>query len=459
MSYPPTAPTPVVVNTVPAYLGGHPTPPPSPRRVHAVLAVDDHAPCPPTPLSVLSSAFEWPEAVDSGTSQSTLFPQSSPSSELEWILESGTSQSTSPQWSPRVSVFDDFDDQDQCDITPQSHVSDSLVYDNENYAYPSPILTMITRAKVDQYGLGIQPVDPWSCQRPFRMFSLTAGHIPVTGLEQHDEATFDFYTLLLSVTPRENPESSLSYFFPIDTIQAIQHELGVHMHWRGVYPEPIPPVIIHLRDLIGPYNLAQRRDASAFVVPTEGSIWTTICDRGIDWNYRPLNSALTVDTTISRKGAAFYYPQHTVASQFTVNVFLQLPAPAETVCEYLGAFVLRTVDGLTISADDWANLDPAVQRSVLDRDSRFEEQPWPQLPCVEFLYYKWDTCMVGFVDGYHNRNQLACTRVPAKCEEDILNIDLQLDFFDLVSTPIDTPTASPSPEPDYTSFLDLSQCE
>ncbi|KAF8123419.1 hypothetical protein EV363DRAFT_1356403 [Boletus edulis] len=66
--------TPFVVNTIPDYFGGRPSPPPSPPRACATLAVDDYTPCPPTPRCVPSCVHEemqWSNVLNSTTSQST----------------------------------------------------------------------------------------------------------------------------------------------------------------------------------------------------------------------------------------------------------------------------------------------------------------------------------------------------------------------------------------------------
>ncbi|KAG6370787.1 hypothetical protein JVT61DRAFT_10992 [Boletus reticuloceps] len=74
--YPSTDPapmTPFVVNTIPDYFGGRPSPPPSPPRARATLVVDDYTPCPPTPRCVPSCVhdeMQWSNALNSTTSQS-----------------------------------------------------------------------------------------------------------------------------------------------------------------------------------------------------------------------------------------------------------------------------------------------------------------------------------------------------------------------------------------------------
>ncbi|KAN0075508.1 hypothetical protein V8E55_011531 [Tylopilus felleus] len=377
----PAPPTPVVVSTVPTYLGGLPTPPSTPPRPRATRTTDDYAPCPPTPHFVPSCAYqdeiEWSNTLNSVTSQLT--SELDPSTVFEDPLTELTSND----------VYDD-------DL-PTPHVSDCLIYARGLYAYPNPILAMIKRASLDLRGLKNQLVDPLACGQPFKLFSLTAGLVPMTGLNKHDEQSFDYY-FISDLSLLKAPKRSISHTFSIGTIQALQHDLP--NLWNAVYPEPIPPVIIRACDLVGPYNLSRRDDGYAFVVPTEDSIWDTICQRGIDSTFRPINRSATVETDFCHKGDAMYYPQHIVASKFAVNVFVELPDSDSEIgstprCEYLGAYVLQVMDRLSISSSIWSDIDPQVQQSVFDRVPHlFERSGHPRLPYVKLCYYHWDPCVI-----------------------------------------------------------------
>jgi hypothetical protein len=435
----PAPPSPVLT-----HFDGRPTPPPSPPRARPTLAVDDYAPCPPTPRCVPD------EDCNSGSSSGSNY----------WSI-SELDHSTS---FADPLIDETSNDQARYD-DPVPHVSDSLIYDRKTYAYPSPVLTMIGRATFDANGLAMQPVDPRACGEPFKLFSLSAGHTPVTGLAPHDEQSFDYYNKFPHPSPLREPECSLSYRFSISTIRALQHELRTE--WLSVYPEPIPPIVIRSSDLVGPYCMSRRKDGYAFVVPTEDSIWGTILQRGIDSTFRPLNPSAAVETDMCTKGAAHYYPHHIVASNFAVNVFLELPNIAGLTprCEYLGAYVLQVMDGLTIKRSIWADIDPQVQQFVFDRVPDYFEGPQhpslgcPLLPYVHLCYYKWDGCIIGLADEIRNRNILEASPGIAP-ESESVDSD---DHSDSSDSGFDTDRSSTpsvySDEEEFTSFLNLSPCE
>ncbi|KAI9456097.1 hypothetical protein HD554DRAFT_2178231 [Boletus coccyginus] len=461
----PAPPSPVVVNTVPQYLGGRPTPPPTPPRPRAAQTVDDHAPCPPSPLYVPSSVdqdeLEWLNALNAGTSSG---PDDWPISVLDHCTSFADSLiDETPGASADQAPYDDV-----------PHVSDCLIYDHEIYAYPSPMLAIIERATLDLRGLETQPVYPSACGRPLKLFSISAGCIPVTGLEKRDDQSLNYYAALRHSPPFREPECALSYFYPIDTIQTLQYELRTE--WLSVYPEPIPPVIIRSTDLVGPYNLRRRSDGYAFVVPTDDSIWAIIRQRAVDSTYRPIDPLATVETGMCIKGAALYHPQHTVPPKFAVNVFLELPSPPglPPCCEYLGAYVLKTMDGLTIDPSIWADIDPKVQQSVFDRVPDHFEGPRhpalgrPRLPCVQFCYYMWDQCVVGLADDLCDRyflawhdfaqweaeNESGYSDDPSVYSDSSFDIDQYCVDRDTASTP-----SVYSDEEGHESFLDLLLCE
>ena len=409
---------------------GRPTPPPSPPRLRATRTVDDYAPCPPTPHCVPPSYWFISEL-----DRSTTFAD------------------------PLIDEFSN--DQARYD---DPHVSDSLIYDRKTYAHPSPILTMIERATFDANGLETQPVNPQACEKPFKLFSLTAGRVPKTGLADHDEQSTNYYNKLPYPSPLREPECSISYRFSISTIRALQRELRTE--WPSVYPEPITPVIIRSSDLVGPYCLNRRAEGYAFVVPTKDSIWGTILQRGVDSTFRPISSSATVETGLCTKGVADYHPQHIVASKFAVNVFLELPNIKGLTprCEYLGAYVFRVMDGLTIKRAIWADIDPQVQQFIFDRVPDYFEGPrhpslgCPLLPYVHLCYYMWDKCIIGLADEIRHRNILGASRGIAP-ESDSVDSDDRSESSD---SGFDTDRSSTpsvySDEEGYTSFLDLSLC-
>ena len=301
-----------------------------------------------------------------------------------------TSQSTPSPSQHQSSSFEDPptvlapDDQTQYDVAP--HVSDCLLYDRGIYTYPSPILAMMGRSALDAVGRGAESFPLRACGRPRKLFSLTGGYIPVTGLQECDEQSFDYYTML--PLPRE-PECVIPYCFSIDTIQALQHELCTG--WQSVYPRPIPPVIFRSHDFIGYNQLNSGVDGYAFVEPIDNSIWPVICQRGIHPNFRPLHPFAMVETYPCIKGDALYDPQHVVASKFAVNVFLEFtnatgPTP---FCEYLGAYVLQVVSEHKFDIPSLGRL---------------------HLMFVKFCYYKWDQCMLGLADEPRRRNIVAASQ-------------------------------------------------
>ena len=333
---------------------------------------------------------------------------------------------------------------------------------------------MITRATLDLNGLETVPVYPSACGRPLKLFSFSAGHVPLTGLKKHDDQSRDYYAMLRYASPFREPECILSYCYSIDTIQTLQHELRTE--WLSVYPEPIPPVIIRSTDLVGPYNLTRRSDGYAFVVPTDDSLWAIIRQRGVDSTYRPIDPSVTVETDRCVKGAALYHAQHTVPSKFAVNVFLELPnCPGlPPCCEYLGAYVLKVMDGLTVDPSIWADIDPKVQQSVFDRVPDHFEGPRhpslgrPRLPYVQFCYYMWDQCVVGLADDLCDRYFLAWHDFAQwEAENESGSSDSASVYsdssFDIDQYCVDRDTASTpsvySDEEGHESFLDLSSCE
>ena len=438
----PAPPSPFVANTVPDYFGGRPTPPPSPLDTRATLTVDDYAPCPPTPRYV-------PSGVHPGTSEQT------PSGPRNSWFTSEVDHSTSFANPPTDETRNDPGHQARYDDTAahsqRTHVSDHLIYSPETYAIPSPISIMMRRATLDQYGLRNNPVTPSTCAKPLKLFSLTGGHIPRTGSDGQDKQSFEYYAKRPMASPLRAPECVLAYSYPISCIQAVQRAL--RMDWSLVYPSPIPIIIIRSHDFIGPYALGRRLDGFAFVMPTEDSIWPVVRRRGVDSNFRPLDPFTRVETGICYRGDALYRPQHIVASDFAVNVFLEFPDSTtgqSSRCDYLGAYVLQVMENLTIHSSVWADMNPEVQRFVYNRvPYRFQGRPY--LPYVRFCYYKWDKHIIGLSDEITVRESLAGTIWAADSDHS--------DSMDSVSdTDEDTVSTSNanSPEHEHTSFLDPS---
>lgn len=421
MSHVRCPPSPVVVTTIPDYFGGRPTPPPSPLHDRTTLTIDDYAPCPPSPHHVPSSPQQ--DALQR------------PDSPIPW-LTSELDHST---------VFADLLDETRRDQAgyDDPHVSDCLIYTPEIYASPSPVLVMIQRATLDNSGLLNQPVNPSACDRPRKLFSLTCGYIPRTGLDAHDRPSYMYYAKYPFPRLPGYPESSLSYIYPISAIEAVQHSL--HTDWSLVFPGPIPVIIIRSCDIVGPFAMAPRLDGFAFTMPTRDSIWPTVCWRGVDSTFRPLNPSATVENTLCRIGESLYWPQHIVASKFAVNVFLQLGDLA-THCEYLGAYVMQMMETLTMHSAVWADLDPQVQRSVCDRVP-YHVQDRPTFPYVRFHYYKWDQQIIGLADETYMA-EIVQIDSDDSFEHTDSGFDSDLDTLSTLSTD--------SPEPEDTSFLDLS---
>ncbi|KAH0830247.1 hypothetical protein J3R83DRAFT_1607 [Lanmaoa asiatica] len=424
----PAPPSPVVVNSVLEYFGGRPTPPPSPLRTY--VTIDDFAPCPPTPCCVPSGVEddEWSNGLNSGTSQST---SSGPNN--YWFTS---------ELDPSTSFADPLMDESSNDSGHQAQydnplaglqplsVADRILYARKTYAYPSPVLTMMERACLDMNGLETQPVNPRACSEPLKLFTLTGGHTPLTGLDDHDQQSFKYYAKRPYPSPLRVPECLLSYRYPTSSIEGVQHSLRTE--YSLVYPAPIPPVIIRSRDLIEPYGLTRRNDGFAYVVPTEDSIWDTIRRRGVDLDFRPLDRSLAVETHWCNKGDAFYYPQHIVASKFAVNVFLELADSAtrpNPLCEYLGAYVLQVIDGITIDRSVWTDIDPEVQQAVFDRAPdcfrvyRHPSSGRPHLPYIRFCYYKWDRNIVGLADESPDRNILTASQGTSRREAEDESVD------------------------------------
>lgn len=266
----------------------------------------------------------------------------------------------------------------------------------------------------------------------------------MTGLHDHDQQSFKYYEKRPHPSPLREPECFLSYRYSIRSIEALQHSLRTK--WSLVYPTPIPPVIIRSRDLIGPNALSRRLDGFAFVVPTDDSIWGTVRQRGVDLDFRPMDPSLTVETCMVNKGAAFYYPQHIVASKFAVNVFLEIADSATRripLCEYIGTYVLQEIDGLVINRNVWADIDPEVRLDVYNRAPdcfKVYKHPflgWPQLPCVRFCYYKWDRNIVALADESPDRTILTATRDIAPLEAEGKSVDSN-DFSDSTDSGSDT---------------------
>ena len=405
------------------YYGGRPTPPSTPPRLRATLTVDDYAPCPPTPAYI------------------------PPDVEQDQPVPSTSSGYWSTSELDHYTFFADplmdeiFDDHPVAKLEP--NVSDHLLYAYDTYAIPSPVLIMMQRANFDMHGLATQPVNPSACSEPLKLFSLTGGRAPLTGLPDVDQQSHKYYNKHPHPSPLRLPETHLSYRYSISSIEALQHSLRTV--WSSVYPTPIPPVIIRSRDVIGPFTLSRRLDGFAFVMPTEDSIWATICQRGVHSDYRPMDPSLTVETRLGMKGAAIYYPQHIVASKFAVNIFLEVAdsaTRANPLCEYLGAFVLQAMDGLTINRSLWMDIDPKVQQAVYDRaPDCFEifDHPtfgWPQLPYVQFHYYKWDRNIIGLADESPDRTILSASQGITQ-NETVDESDLD-DDSDVTDSEVDT---------------------
>ena len=385
-----------------AIFGGRLTPPLSPPKAPATptVDVDDYAPCPPTPHCVPANEDEplCPCALSCSTAQ----PTASRSHNYSSTAEPGhLTRFTDP-------VMDEprghpgYQARHVPMVAFPPHVSDRLLYACELlYASPSPVLIMIQRATLDRMDFRNRPVLPSMCDRPFKLFSFTAGHVPHTGLFGHDTQSAQYYSKRPFPLLLRQLGGGVSYRYPVSTIEAVQRSL--RMNWFLVYPSPIPIIIIRPHDIIGPFLLTRRADGFAFVVPSEDYLWPIIRQRGVDSNFRPLNRIVPVETQRCYRGGAMYSAQHIVASDFAVNVFLRVfdhTTGAYSHCDYLGAYVLQVKDNLTMNSTAWAEIKPEIRHSVCERIShRIECHPGiPYIPYVWFSYYKWDRQIVGLAD-------------------------------------------------------------
>ncbi|KAF9228796.1 hypothetical protein BS17DRAFT_211841 [Gyrodon lividus] len=419
-------PSPVFMNVLPEYYSSRPTPPPSPPRHpvtgHTGLPFDAHAPCPPTPpfvpYDVDSEQLRWSNARHShrngDTEISTWYGNSDfmPLGALDHYTSFGAPST--------YSTSNDFGYVAQYEA-PQVPVSKDTLYDSLDSFMPpamrscgNPVLVTMKRAELDKEGLYPDWI-PNTFQTPNDVgdsFAITGGVPPSTGKDDVDQQTREYY----SVRPRQSllreVHSYAAYHYSVRAIEGLQHSLK--SDWYLVYPKPIPAVLIRTFDVVGPHDLRRGQDGHAYVVPTEDTIWGTVLERGIDPMYRPIanSQSVSVQTNMSVNGAAMYHPRDIVASQFAVNVFLELPRmPGETLenpyAEYLGAYVLKLIDGYTMRPSDWLDIAPEVQTMVYDRAPhlfdglRPPNLTWPHLPLVQFCFYKWDHNIVGLTDEVH----------------------------------------------------------
>ncbi|KIJ17062.1 hypothetical protein PAXINDRAFT_154479 [Paxillus involutus ATCC 200175] len=415
--------SPVLMSVVPDYYGGWPTPPPSPARHHATgytgPSFDEHAPCPPTPpfvpYSVGSDEVEWTNALESHRDEdiaiSTWYGNRDfmPLAELNHYTSFGAPST--------YDASNDFGYVAQYDV-PQAPVSEYALYGAlvppEMRSRGNPVLVMIKRAELDKEGLHEGGI-PYAWQAPDNVddfFAITGGVAPQTGKDDVDQQTHEYYNVRPSQSVLRQADSYVAYYYSVRAIEGLQHSLKTD--WYLVYPKPIPAVLIRTFDIVGPYDLRRRQDGYAYVVPTEDTIWGTVLQHGIDHMYRPIanSRSISVQTNMSVNGAAMYHPQDIVGSQFAVNVFLELPRmPGQTLedpyAEYLGAYVLKVIDGYTMKPCEWLDIAPEVQAMVRDRAPHLFEGllppdlNWPHLPLVQFCFYKWDDNIVGLVDGVH----------------------------------------------------------
>ncbi|KIJ63274.1 hypothetical protein HYDPIDRAFT_113243 [Hydnomerulius pinastri MD-312] len=417
--------SPVLMGALPEYLGGRPTPPPSPPRCRATdyngHTFDAHAPCPPTPPLVpydvnpneLNWADEFESNVDTGASTYGGTRTSMPLSELNAHTFFG-----SPSTYQTTNDFGYVAQYDDAEVPVSTEVHEGSAVDASLWARRgNPVLVMIKRAELDQEGSHPDsiPVE-WQAPNDVEDFAATGGIPPKTSNETVDEQTDEFYSLQPFYSLLRQEDSYAAYHYSVRAVEGLQHSLRSDYHF--VYPKPMPAVLIRTFDIIGPCDLRRKQDGYAYVLPTEDTIWGTVLERGIDRNFRPLanghatSDAVTIQTNVSVNGAAMYHPHEIVASKFAVNVFLELPRmPGETLenpyTQYLGAYVLRVIDGYTIRSEDWMDIAPEVKDMVRDRAPHLFEgfwsphRTWPCLPLVQFCFYKWDENIVGLADEIH----------------------------------------------------------
>ncbi|KAF8839889.1 hypothetical protein BDN67DRAFT_969422 [Paxillus ammoniavirescens] len=412
--------SPVLMSVVPDYHGGWPTPPQSPTRHHATgytgPSFDEHAPCPPTPLfvpySVDSDELEWTNALESHPDEdisiSTWYGNRDfmPLSELDH-----NTFFAAPSTYDASSDFGSVTQYDVPQVPVSQNATDGALVLPEMRSRGNPVLVMIKRAELDKEGLHQDDI-PYAWQAPDNVdnfFAITGGVVPKTGKADVDQQTQEYYDVRPSQSLLRESDSYVAYWYSVRAIEGLQHSL--QMDWYLVYPKPIPAVLIRTSDIVGPYDLRRRQDGYAYVVPTEDTIWATVLQHGIDHMYRPIanSSSISVQTDISVNGAAMYHPQDIVGSQFAVNVFLEIPSMSgESMenpnAEYLGAYVLKVIDGYTMKPCEWSDIAPEVQAMVRDRAPHLFEGllppdlSRPHLPLVQFCFYKWDDNIVGLAD-------------------------------------------------------------
>lgn len=232
---------------------------------------------------------------------------------------------------------------------------------------------------------------------------------PTTGIERVDELSHEYYNLQPAPSPLREIGSPLSYVYPIRAVLDVKQDLNDCK--RGIFPEPIPINILSPSDYVGPSRIVQGEDGWAFIVPSEKTIWEAVLRRGVDKCYRPLLGDPTgqprrVITDRFRFGRAIYSARTMVASQFAVNLFLQLPGshtypPAEIQVEYLGTYVMRHIDNIMMTPESFRMVsDEDMNRIYHDLSPSLStaSKPNVRFPFVRFSYIKFDNHLIGAID-------------------------------------------------------------
>lgn len=252
---------------------------------------------------------------------------------------------------------------------------------------------------------------------------------PRTGIEGVDELSREYYNLQPAPSSLRENGSPLSYVYPIRAVLKVKQDLQGAK--RGIFPEPVPINILSPLDYVGPSRIVQGEDGWAFIVPSEKTIWEVVLKRGVDKFYRPLffdpaGRPRAVITESFGCGMASYCPRTMVTSQFAVNLFLQLPGshtyrPAEIQVEYLGTYVMRYIDNITMTTESFRMIsDEDMNRIYRDLSPGLStvSKPNMRFPFVRFSYVEFDNHLIGAIDeavhGVHADESVA------RLQEDIV---------------------------------------
>lgn len=236
-----------------------------------------------------------------------------------------------------------------------------------------------------------------------------------TRFQTMDELSRMYYSFRPTRSPLRAIGSPLSYMYPIRVVLDVLQQ----MNYIGsaIFPPPIPANILSPLDYVGPSRVVQGEDGWAFFVPSEMTVWKTVLERGVDKRYRPLFREPTTgqlwDVATGRQsyGWAIYSARSMVTSNFAVNLFRQLPSPLpdfdEILVEYLGMYVMRHIDNVTMAPESFHTISEEDMNRIycdLCPDLPRASKPWMQFPFVKFSYIKFDEHLIGCIDRAEARS-------------------------------------------------------